>query len=122
MCGRFTGTRRRVFKPCGMPRLSSPGVPSSVVASRRHRRPRYFVALTWMLVAAVTLILSVSAQTVLGSRTGVSTIHVRASEFKFVLSRKSAPRGRVVFVVKNVGVAIHDFKISGKRTRAIDSG
>ena len=45
------------------------------------------------------------------------TINVKASEFKFVLSRRSVPAGTTVtFVVKNVGKITHDFKIAGKKT------
>jgi len=50
-------------------------------------------------------------------------ISVKASEFKFVLSRRSVPAGStVVFTVKNVGKISHDFKISGKKTPTLLPG
>jgi uncharacterized cupredoxin-like copper-binding protein len=47
---------------------------------------------------------------------------VAASEFKFVLSSKSARRGIVIFKVKNVGKLGHDFKINGRKTPIIPPG
>ena len=45
-----------------------------------------------------------------------------ASEFKYVLSAKSAKRGVVVFKVTNVGKLEHDFEISGRKTRLLKHG
>ncbi len=50
------------------------------------------------------------------------SVDVAASEFKFVLSSKTAKRGVVVFKVKNVGKLGHDFQINGRRTRVISPG
>jgi plastocyanin len=77
---------------------------------------RLTVALA-VLAAAVGL----SASSVLGagSRTQVTTVKVRAgvnNALKFVLSTKSAPAGKVKFVVTNVSSLPHDFKIAGKKT------
>ena len=52
----------------------------------------------------------------------VKTVNVTASEFKFVLSAKSASRGLVIFKVKNVGALAHDFKIHGRKTRMLSHG
>src|SRR4029450_10095809 len=41
-------------------------------------------------------------------------VNVAASEFKFVLNKKTAHRGVVVFKVKNVGKIKHDFEIKGR--------
>ena len=50
-------------------------------------------------------------------------ITVKASEFKFVLSRRSVPVGStVVFTVINSGKISHDFKISGKKTPTLQPG
>jgi uncharacterized cupredoxin-like copper-binding protein len=50
-------------------------------------------------------------------------IAVKASEFKFVLSRRSVPAGStVVFAVKNTGKISHDFKIFGKKTPKLNPG
>lgn len=50
-------------------------------------------------------------------------ISVKASEFKFVLSKRTVPAGTtVVFTVKNVGKITHDFKIAGKDTPKLAPG
>ena len=49
----------------------------------------------------------------------VTTITVTAgtpSEFKFKLSKLSAPKGVVIFKVTNLGAIVHDFKITTKKT------
>ncbi len=52
----------------------------------------------------------------------IKSVNVAASEFKFVLSSKTAKRGVVVFRVKNVGKLGHDFQINGRKTRVISPG
>jgi uncharacterized cupredoxin-like copper-binding protein len=50
-------------------------------------------------------------------------ITVKASEFKFVLSKRSVPAGStVVFTVVNAGKISHDFKIAGKKTPTLNPG
>jgi uncharacterized cupredoxin-like copper-binding protein len=49
----------------------------------------------------------------------VTTVRVTAKEYKFILSRKSAPHGKVVFKLVNKGRLKHDFKIAGKKTPKI---
>jgi uncharacterized cupredoxin-like copper-binding protein len=51
-----------------------------------------------------------------------TTVKVTAKEYKFVLSRKSAPHGKVIFKVTNKGVLKHDFKIAGKKTVPLKHG
>ena len=51
-----------------------------------------------------------------------ATITVKASEFKFALSKKSAPHGTIVFKVTNKGHITHDFKIGGKKTKMLSPG
>ncbi|MHB8642463.1 MAG: cupredoxin domain-containing protein [Gaiellaceae bacterium] len=73
-------------------------------------------------VAAV--LVGAGASSVLAGRahTKTATVKVAASEFKFVLSAKSAPAGAVSFVVTNKGKLAHDFKIAGKKTALISPG
>jgi len=52
----------------------------------------------------------------------ITHVTVTASEFKFVLSSKTAKRGVVVFRVTNVGKLTHDFEIKGRRTRLLSHG
>jgi uncharacterized cupredoxin-like copper-binding protein len=56
------------------------------------------------------------------SATLLAQVNVTASEFKFVLSKKTAHRGVVVFKVKNVGKLKHDFEIKGRKTKLISPG
>jgi uncharacterized cupredoxin-like copper-binding protein len=51
-----------------------------------------------------------------------TTVTVKASEFKFALSRKTAPHGAVTFKVTNKGHVAHDFKIAGKKTSLLSPG
>jgi uncharacterized cupredoxin-like copper-binding protein len=50
------------------------------------------------------------------------TVKVAASEFKFVLSTKTAPAGKITFSVVNKGHIAHDFKIDGKKTPLLQPG
>ena len=52
----------------------------------------------------------------------LAKVNVAASEFKFVLSKKTARRGIVVFKIKNVGKLSHDFEIKGRKTKMISPG
>jgi uncharacterized cupredoxin-like copper-binding protein len=52
----------------------------------------------------------------------LASVNVAASEFKFVLSKKTARRGVVVFKVKNVGKINHDFAIKGRKTKLLSPG
>jgi uncharacterized cupredoxin-like copper-binding protein len=49
-------------------------------------------------------------------------VSVSASEFRFVLSKKTARRGVVVFKVKNVGKIKHDFEIKSRKTKLLSPG
>ena len=73
-------------------------------------------------VAALLLAPVASAQATAPARTHATTIQVKAGEFFFRLSKKSAPRGKVTFVVKNIGSLEHDFAIKGKKTRLLQPG
>jgi len=57
--------------------------------------------------------------------THVSAVTVTAgkpSEFRFTLTKKSAPKGIVSFKVVNKGSVPHDFKINGHKTRLLSPG
>jgi plastocyanin len=55
-----------------------------------------------------------------GKASATVKITVRASEFKFALSRRAVPVGStVVFTVVNTGKISHDFKIAGKKTKTL---
>jgi uncharacterized cupredoxin-like copper-binding protein len=69
-------------------------------------------------VAAATLFAVVAYG---GARTAsATTVKVAAKDtFRFTLSRKSAPHGKVTFKVVNKGHLRHDFKIAGKKTKLL---
>jgi uncharacterized cupredoxin-like copper-binding protein len=52
----------------------------------------------------------------------IKSVNVTATEFKFVLSTKTAKRGVVIFRIKNIGKLGHDFSINGRKTRVISPG
>jgi uncharacterized cupredoxin-like copper-binding protein len=70
-------------------------------------------------VAAATLFVVVPFA---GASSTATTVRVTAKEYKFVLSRKTAPHGKVTFKVTNKGKLKHDFKIAGKKTVMLKPG
>lgn len=46
----------------------------------------------------------------------------KPSEFRFILSKKTVPKGAVTFKVSNKGTVEHDFKIAGKKTPKLTPG
>jgi uncharacterized cupredoxin-like copper-binding protein len=82
-------------------------------------RSKKVVAAALFIALAACVIAVVPA---LGSRAATTTITVRESEFKFVLSKRHAPKGTVVFKLINKGKLAHDFKINGKKTRLLQPG
>ena len=80
-----------------------------------------------LLTASVLAVLGVGVFAGAGSASSSSPaaatkVTVAASEFKFVLSKKTAPAGTVTFVLRNKGKVAHDFKIAGKKTKTIAPG
>jgi len=72
------------------------------------------VALAALVVAA-----PVAARS---SSTAATTVTVQMKEFKFILSKKSVPHGKVTFKLVNKGKLGHDFAIAGKKTKIIAAG
>jgi uncharacterized cupredoxin-like copper-binding protein len=56
------------------------------------------------------------------SAEAVTRVTVKATEFKFTLSKRSVPTGIVIFTIVNKGKIAHDFKIANKRTAVIRPG
>ena len=76
-----------------------------------------------VLLAALVALLALTPLAVARMHAASSTtVTVKASEFKFKLSTKTARHGVVVFKVKNVGKIAHDFKIAGKKTTKLNPG
>ena len=57
-----------------------------------------------------------------GRRRTTTAVSVTAREFKFTLSRSSAPHGKVVFTLSNDGKLAHNFWIAGKTTPLVQPG
>ena len=92
---------------------------------RRHRAVLSAAAtIAVLIVVAVPATLGTSAARATAASAAVKTtrISVVATEYKFKLSAKTAPKGKVIFTVKNKGSLAHDFKIKGKKTRLIAPG
>ena len=52
-----------------------------------------------------------------------TTVKVTAKDnFRFTLSRSSAPHGKTIFKVTNKGHLRHDFAIAGKKTKQLSGG
>jgi uncharacterized cupredoxin-like copper-binding protein len=52
----------------------------------------------------------------------ITRVNVAASEFKFVLNKKTAKRGVVIFKITNVGKLSHDFMIKRRKTKLLKHG
>ena len=78
------------------------------------------------IVAALALLaLTVPAVAWGVSASAAATVSVTAgkpSELRFTLSKKSVPKGKVTFRVRNAGTSSHDFRIGGKTTRLLRPG
>jgi uncharacterized cupredoxin-like copper-binding protein len=73
--------------------------------------------------AALMLIAPAAARVDHETNATATTVQVKGGEFFFRLSTKSVAKpGTVVFVFKNIGHVLHDFKINGKRTPLIRPG
>jgi uncharacterized cupredoxin-like copper-binding protein len=73
--------------------------------------------MTAFAVLAVLVGIGASSVVAARSQTQATTVKVSALDtLRFTLSRKSAPHGKVSFVVTNKGSLKHDFWIAGKRT------
>jgi uncharacterized cupredoxin-like copper-binding protein len=72
--------------------------------------------------AALAVAVPAFASPAHSARSSATAVKVTASEFKFVLSTKTAKAGSVVFTVVNKGKLAHDFKIGGKKTPMLAPG
>ena len=81
----------------------------------------------WKVPTVVGVVALVAAAAALGSSglssaTSVAVIAGKPSEFRFTLSKKTVPKGAVVFKVTNRGTTAHDFRIAGKKTKLLRKG
>jgi uncharacterized cupredoxin-like copper-binding protein len=73
-------------------------------------------------VAAVSLALLGAELPVATDAAASTTDTVKATEFKYALSKASVSRGTVTFKIKNAGHLKHDFKINGKKSKMLNPG
>jgi uncharacterized cupredoxin-like copper-binding protein len=86
---------------------------------------RVRIALALLVVGAVGVAapFAIAAISAGSSSSKVVTIKVTATEFKFVMSKRSVPKGTtVIFKVTNKGKIEHDFKIGTKKTKLLKPG
>jgi uncharacterized cupredoxin-like copper-binding protein len=70
-------------------------------------------------LAALVVTASVAARPTAATAT---TVNVTLKEFKFILSKKRVPHGKVTFKLVNKGQLPHDFKIAGKKSKMLAKG
>jgi uncharacterized cupredoxin-like copper-binding protein len=72
-------------------------------------------------VALATLVAAapVAARPTAAAATAVT---VKMTEFKFVLSKRTVPQGKVTFKLVNKGKLKHDLSIAGKKSKLISPG
>ena len=80
---------------------------------------RITLALGVALAALVVAVTPVAAQPTAATAT---TVTVTMKEFKFVLSKKTVPHGKVTFKLLNKGTIPHDFAIAGKKSKLVGKG
>jgi uncharacterized cupredoxin-like copper-binding protein len=85
---------------------------------------RYRIALGALAAACTTLAwaLPAGAQQSTAKVTTITVTAGKPAEFRFTLSKKTAPHGLVIFKVTNKGIVPHDFKIAGRKTPLISPG
>lgn len=81
---------------------------------KRIPRPRALLALSLMVLASVGLGLVATAGAAPTSAAIKTTrVTVKMTEYAFSFSKKSVPKGKVIFTVKNVGTISHDLVFVG---------
>jgi uncharacterized cupredoxin-like copper-binding protein len=84
------------------------------------------VASALVVLAAAGLVAGVATTNAADNQShaskATSRVTVIAREFSFKLSKRSVPRGTVIFTVVNKGKITHNFKIAGKTTRKLNPG
>jgi plastocyanin len=78
--------------------------------------------ITLALGVALAALVAAAPVAARSSASAATTVNVTMKEFKFILSKRSVPHGKVTFKVVNKGSVGHDFAIAGKKTRVIGKG
>ncbi len=84
--------------------------------------------MVWKICALAAVAALVAAGSALAgserasATTSVSVVAGKPTEFRFTLSKKTVPKGAIVFKVTNRGALAHDFRIAGKKTKLLTKG
>jgi uncharacterized cupredoxin-like copper-binding protein len=78
--------------------------------------------ITLALGVALAALVVAAPGTARTNTAAATNVTVTMKEFKFVLSKKTVPHGKVTFKVVNKGALGHDFAIGGKKTKIIGKG
>jgi plastocyanin len=79
----------------------------------------------WFALALVTALVALTYAPVASTKAtsqNATTVTVTMKEFKFILSKRTVPRGVVTFKLVNKGALAHDFKIAGKKSKMVGKG
>ena len=79
----------------------------------------------WIALALMTVLVALSlapAASTKATSQNATTVTVTMREFKFVLSKRTVPHGKVTFKLVNKGALPHDLKIAGKKSKMIGPG
>lgn len=75
-----------------------------------------------VILAAAALALGGGSAAASPSATPATTVRVTAKDFSFALSARTITHGRIKFVIRNSGRALHDFAIAGRRSKEVGPG
>jgi uncharacterized cupredoxin-like copper-binding protein len=78
--------------------------------------------ITLALGVALAALVVAAPSTARPTAATATTVTVKMTEFKFVLSKKIVPHGTVTFKLVNKGTIPHDFAIGGKTSKQIKKG
>ena len=78
--------------------------------------------ITLALGVALAALVVAAPSTARPTAATATTVTVTMKEFKFVLSKKIVPHGKVTFKLVNKGTIPHDFRIAGKTSKEIKKG
>jgi plastocyanin len=78
--------------------------------------------ITLALGVALAALVAAAPSTARPTAATATTVTVKMSEFKFVLSKKVVPHGTVTFKLVNRGTISHDFSIAGKKSKQVKKG
>lgn len=99
------------------------------IATARYGRRRPAGAFRWLAAATVAAVAATLVPFAASARSNhaataaaTKTVKVKIHDTSFTLSAKTAPAGTVVFAVTNLGTAIHNFSVNGKKTAALKHG